>query len=168
VVNAAMSAMRMFPPFLRDKGDDRLAFNRWAVERCVEELAIPGTVMGLHPEGRRGTGPDPYTLLPAQPGVGRIALGAEGVHIIPAFVLGLQNDLRVELERNWTSPDEHRIDVSFGAPIDLSDLRAKGVSVTTALRASKRCSAAIEALGAQQRLRHDRKHKLANNARATL
>ena len=35
VVNGAMSAMSMFPPFLRDKGEARRAFNRWAVDRCV-------------------------------------------------------------------------------------------------------------------------------------
>mgnify|MGYP001480307136 CR=1 FL=1 len=37
----------------------------------------PGTVVGLHPEGTRGKGPDPYTFLPAQPGVGKLALVAE-------------------------------------------------------------------------------------------
>ena len=51
---------------------------RCAVARCIEELNREdiGTVMGLHPEGTRGKGADPYTFLPAQPGVGRIALGA--------------------------------------------------------------------------------------------
>ena len=123
LVNATMSGMRMFPPLLRDKGEDKRAFNRWAIERCIEELSIEGTVMGLHPEGTRNKSDDPYAFLPAKPGVGRVALGAVGAHVIPAFVLGPSNDLAFELERNWTAPRESRIDVLIGPEIDLSDLR---------------------------------------------
>ncbi|MDB4939061.1 MAG: hypothetical protein JWP87_6033, partial [Labilithrix sp.] len=75
-VNFAMSGMRMFPPVMRDK--EKKAFNTYSVARCIEELNRPeiGTVLGIHPEGSRNKGDDHYAFLPAQPGVGRVALGA--------------------------------------------------------------------------------------------
>lgn len=151
LVNASMSAMRMFPPLLRDKGEDKRAFNKWAIDRCIEELAVPGTVMGLHPEGTRNKSDDPYALLPAKPGVGRVALGAVGAHVIPAFVLGPSNDLASEFKKNWTAAKDHRIDVLFGAPIDFSDLRAHDEGNKTALQASQRCVEAIAELAREQR-----------------
>ena len=46
----------------------------------------------MHPEGTRGKGPDPYEFLPAQPGVGKLALVAQPI-VIPAFILGLGNNI---------------------------------------------------------------------------
>lgn len=151
VVNGAMSAMRMFPPLLRDKGDDKRAFNKWAIERCIEELRVDGTVMGLHPEGTRNKSDDPYALLSAKPGVGRVALGAEGAHVIPCFVLGPGNSLPREFTKNWRAARDHRIDVHFGPEIDFSDLRAKDAGNSTALLASQRCLEAIRSLSVDQR-----------------
>jgi 1-acyl-sn-glycerol-3-phosphate acyltransferase len=151
MVNGAMSAMTMFPPLLRDKGEDKRAFNKWAIERCIEELHVPGTVMGLHPEGTRNKTDDPYALLSAKPGVGRVALGAAGAHVIPCFVLGPGNDLAAEFGRNWRAPQDNRIDVLFGPELDFSDLRAKDEGNSTALAASQRCLEAIRALSVEQR-----------------
>ena len=81
-VNAAMSGMRMFPPVMRSESVRRRAtFNEYSVQRSVEELNTPGTEMGLHPEGTRIKNADPYKLLRARGGVGRIALGCpRGAH----------------------------------------------------------------------------------------
>ena len=46
------------------------AFNRYALERCLYELDVPGTVLAVHPEGKRNKSDDPYALLPAQPSRG--------------------------------------------------------------------------------------------------
>lgn len=150
-VNLAMSGMRMFPPIFRER--TRAPFNKFALARCVEELAVPGTVMGLHPEGTRNKGPDPYAFLPAQPGVGKIALEAKHAHVIPVFVLGMSSSLPREFVRNWSAGarEEHRIDLWFGPEIDLSDLRASGSRPATQKRAADRCLAAIGKLAEEHR-----------------
>jgi 1-acyl-sn-glycerol-3-phosphate acyltransferase len=149
LVNATMSGLRMYPPILRER--EKAAFNKWSLARCVEALDTPGTVMGIHPEGTRGKGPDPYELLPAQPGVGKVALEAKRAHVVPVFVLGMSNSLGREFAWNWGSPEQHPIHVSFGRAIDLSDLRAHGSRPAIAKRAADRCVAAIAELGRAQR-----------------
>jgi 1-acyl-sn-glycerol-3-phosphate acyltransferase len=150
-VNLAMSGMRMFPPIMRDRS--KKSFNQYAVERCVEELnrTDVGTVLGIHPEGTRNKGPDPYDLLPAQPGVGRVALGAHHAKVIPVFVLGMGQSILGEMRRNFTRPDETRIDMCFGPPIAFDDLRPKANVLTTQKRAADRCLDGIRELARQQR-----------------
>ena len=111
-VNAIMSGMRMVPPVMRDK--DKRGFNHYVLARCIEELNREdiGTVLGLHPEGTRNKGPDPYSFLPAQPGVGRVALGATRAHVIPVFALGMGQSI-VVLTRG--------LDLSVGGMIDLTN-----------------------------------------------
>jgi 1-acyl-sn-glycerol-3-phosphate acyltransferase len=147
LVNGVMSGMRMFPPVLRDK--QRREFNAYSVERTIEELRRPGIMVGVHPEGTRNQGPDPYALLPAQPGVGKIALAAREASVIPFFVLGMGNRLDREFLHNWTSPEEHRIHVMVGAPVDLSDLDDR--KTTDAKRAADRCMERIGALAEEHR-----------------
>lgn len=147
VVNLVMSGMRMFPPVLRDK--QRREFNTYSVERTIEELGRPGIMVGLHPEGTRNKGPDPYDLLPGQPGVGKIVLSARSATVVPFFVLGMGNRLDREFAWNWTSPEEHRVDVMVGAPVDVSDLDPS--KVTDAKRASDRCMEHVRALAEEHK-----------------
>lgn len=145
-VNLFMSGMRMFPPMMRDKG--KRAFNQYSVARCIEELNREdiGTVMGLHPEGTRGKGADPYTFLPAQPGVGRIALGATRATVIPIFLLGMGQSIPGEMKVNLLAPAEHPVDLYFGPPIDFRDLRSRASDPEVQLQASQRCIDAIRAV----------------------
>lgn len=140
VVNLSMSAMRMFPPVMRDKKKAR--FNHYAMARCAEELAIPGTVLGVHPEGRRNKGEDPYDLLPAQAGVGKMALETSA-NVIPIYVHGISNALGREFMKNWLSPKAAPIDVVFGPEVDLSDLRAGSKNARAQKDAADRCLEAI-------------------------
>ena len=66
VVNAAMSALAMYPPIFRDPAKRPL--NDYAVQVLKEKCVKPGAVIGIHPEGKRGMSDDPYQLLPAKPG----------------------------------------------------------------------------------------------------
>ena len=143
-VNLAMSGMRMFPPILRER--ERGAFNRFSVARCAAELAVPGTIMGLHPEGTRNKGDDPYALLPAQSGVGKIVLDAKSAHVVPVFVHGLSNAIGEELVHNWTNPAEHPIDVAFGPEIDLAEYRARSTRAVDHKRAAGLCLDAVARL----------------------
>lgn len=151
VVNMAMSGMRMFPPVMRDK--EKRPFNNYVLARCIDELnrSDIGTVLGIHPEGTRNKGDDPYSFLPAQPGVGRVALGVTRAKVIPVFVLGMGQSIPGEMKWNFGSPKEHPVDMYFGDPIDFSDLRPKANLVTTQKRAADRCLDAIKALAEKQR-----------------
>jgi len=152
LVNGAMSGMRMFPPVLRGESLRRRAtFNEYSVQRAIEELQVPGCVMGLHPEGTRGTHDDPYKLLRARAGVGRIGLAVPEARIIPAFVLGMGNHLPKEFGNNFFRAEETRIDVFFGPEIRFDDLRMLPQSAQTARRASERMIEAISELGEQHR-----------------
>jgi 1-acyl-sn-glycerol-3-phosphate acyltransferase len=152
LLNAAMSGMAMFPPIVRDR--QRASFNRYSLQRCLEELERPGTVMGIHPEGTRNKGDDPYDFLPAQPGAGKIALETTAP-IVPIFIHGLSNNLPTEWRRNWLRPKlENPIDVVFGDEIDVSDLRAKGSRPATQKKAADRCLNAIRALAESHRAIH--------------
>jgi 1-acyl-sn-glycerol-3-phosphate acyltransferase len=150
-VNAIMSGMRMFPPVMRDK--EKRSFNNYVLARCIEELNREdiGTVLGIHPEGTRNKGADPYSFLPAQPGVGRVTLGATRAHVIPVFALGMGQSIAHEMKINALKPNEHPVDMYFGAPLDFSDLRPKANMVTTQKRAADRCLDAIKVLAERQR-----------------
>jgi 1-acyl-sn-glycerol-3-phosphate acyltransferase len=73
----------------------------------------------MHPEGTRGKGPDPYTLLPAQPGVGQVIMRARPI-VIPAWILGLGNDVVQELAAGFTG--KRKIVCVFGKPVDFGGL----------------------------------------------
>lgn len=151
-LNFLISNMAMFPPVVRDP--KRRAFNRYSVARCIAEVAIPGTVLGLHPEGTRNKSDDPYSFTRAQPGVGQIVLAAKRARVFPIFLHGLTNDIFGELVDNWTRPREHPIDIWFGPEIGFDDLRTQRDRVALHLAASERCLDAIKALGEAHRARY--------------
>jgi 1-acyl-sn-glycerol-3-phosphate acyltransferase len=119
LVNWGVAAGVMYPPVFRQR--ERAEANKRTVDELVSMLQLPGTVIGVHPEGTRGKGPDPYEMLPAMPGIGQIALQAKPM-VIPAFVLGLNNDFVREVRDNFR-PDIRRtrpVIAVFGEPVDLS------------------------------------------------
>lgn len=120
LVNWGVAAGVMYPPVFRQR--ERAEANKRTVDELVEMLQKPGTVVGVHPEGTRGKGPDPYQLLPAMPGIGQIALQAKPL-VIPAFVLGLENDFVKEIRDNFR-PESRRtrpVIAVFGEPVDISE-----------------------------------------------
>lgn len=150
-LNFVISNMAMFPPVLRDPR--RCAFNRYSVARCVAELSRPGTVVGLHPEGTRNKSDDPYSFLPAQPGVGQVVLGARRARVFPVFIFGLTNDVFAELVDNWTRPAEHPIDIWFGPEIPIDDLREKPSRLAIQKAAADRCLDGIRRLAGEHRVK---------------
>jgi 1-acyl-sn-glycerol-3-phosphate acyltransferase len=121
VINAAIAGGAMYPPIYRQA--DRRQMNDEALDKMVEILRRKGNVLGMHPEGTRGKGDDPYTFLPAQPGVGKLALVAQPV-VVPAFILGLGNNIVEDIRLNFTKEarTKHAVITVFGAPVDYSDL----------------------------------------------
>jgi 1-acyl-sn-glycerol-3-phosphate acyltransferase len=123
-INHLLAGGVMYPPVFRQA--ERAAFNKDAVERIIKMLQEPGMVIGIHPEGTRGKGPDPYEMLPAQPGIGQIALQAKPI-VVPVFLQGLSNSFLDDVRANYTPTvrRERPITAVFGAPVDYSDLAAQ-------------------------------------------
>ena len=146
-LNLLVSGNAMYPPVFRDQRGKIL--NQYAVERAVELLrADRRCVLAIHPEGRRNPSPDPYSFLPAKPGVGRIALQS-GRPVIPAFVAGLPPTFP-ELVRERVSGRGTPVRVHLGPPVPLADFtNADAPEAWQA--ATDRVMGHIAALGAQDR-----------------
>lgn len=147
LVNGAMSFFAMYPPIFRQRA--KLTLNVTSLDTLATRLSGGGLFAGVHPEGKRGRGADPYTLLPAQRGVGRL-LHRAGVTVIPAFINGLGNDIR---RQAWgglvgTAPPIH---VVFGAPVPLDDLYASPSAAGVDREIAQRVLDAVTSLGRTER-----------------
>lgn len=147
VVNGAMSFFAMYPPVFRER--QRAALNLASLDEVVRLLQRGGAFVGLHPEGTRNKGDDPYALLPAQGGVGRI-IQASKVTVIPAFINGLGNDIVRQVAGNFTKSGD-RVDVVFGAPVDFGDMLDAPPSPRLHRRMSEHALDAIRLLGEEDR-----------------
>jgi 1-acyl-sn-glycerol-3-phosphate acyltransferase len=144
-VNAAVAGGAMYPPIYRQS--ERRALNDDALDRMVDIVRQRGNVLGMHPEGTRGKGDDPYTFLPAQPGVGKLALVARPV-VIPAFQLGLGNNILDDIRANFgkKARRERAIITVFGPPVDYTDLCAEKPRPTLYKKCADRFMAEIKNL----------------------
>jgi 1-acyl-sn-glycerol-3-phosphate acyltransferase len=125
VVNLVISGGAMWPPVFRD--ERRTALNPVGLAQLRGVLLEPGAVVGLHPEGTRGKGPDPYTLLPARPGLGELVLTIpDDVVIVPLFVVGLQNAFVAQVLSNFGIGRAAPVRIRFGAPLTAADARRLG------------------------------------------
>ena len=120
-VNGIMSFFAMYPPIFRDRRKAML--NPAALSELGWLLRRGGVFAGLHPEGTRKRDDDPYTFLPAQPGVGKVIYESR-VTVVPVFVNGLLNDLPLQVRGNFNrkGPPIH---VVFGKPVEYADLAAE-------------------------------------------
>lgn len=150
LVNYLVGAGAMYPPIFRQAS--RTALNKEALERIKAFLEMPGSLVGIHPEGTRGKGPDPYQMLPAQPGIGQIALQSRPT-VIPVFINGLSNDIVKDVRANY-APDIRRTRpciVVFGDPVDYTDLQAQKARPALYKRTADRFRDAIIALMPRER-----------------
>jgi 1-acyl-sn-glycerol-3-phosphate acyltransferase len=146
-VNGAMSFFAMYPPIFRER--NRAALNLASLDETARLLRRGGMFVGLHPEGTRNQGEDPYTLLPAQGGVGRV-IQASRVEVIPVFVNGLCNDLPEQLLGNFTRKGTPIV-VNFGAPVDFGSMLDEPPSPRLHKRISEHALDAIRKLGEEER-----------------
>jgi 1-acyl-sn-glycerol-3-phosphate acyltransferase len=131
-VNLVMGWWSMYPPFFREEGEgEKRTFDKFSVRELIRLSSEgDGHVIGFHPEGKRNLNNDPYSFLPAQPGIGKVILNAQP-QVIPVFIAGLGNHLRKQILGNWTGGEKVRI--WFGEQIDLSEFAGRRDS----LRAQK-------------------------------
>jgi 1-acyl-sn-glycerol-3-phosphate acyltransferase len=146
-VNGVMSFFAMYPPVFRERS--RAALNLASLDETIRLLRRGGTFVGLHPEGTRNKGDDPYSFLPAQSGVGRV-IQAAGVDVLPVFVNGLCNDLPKQIAGNFTGKGTPII-INFGAPIDFGEMLAEPPSPRLHKRISEFALDEIKKLGDEER-----------------
>jgi 1-acyl-sn-glycerol-3-phosphate acyltransferase len=129
-VNLVMGWWSMYPPFFREEGEgEKRRFDKFSVRELIRLSSTgEGHIIGFHPEGKRNLNADPYSFLPAQPGVGKIVLNAHP-KVIPVFVAGLGNNLPKQIMGNWRGGEKIRI--WFGREIDLSLFEGKRDSLRT-------------------------------------
>jgi 1-acyl-sn-glycerol-3-phosphate acyltransferase len=147
VVNGLMSFFAMYPPIFRDRR--RAALNVAALDEVACLLRRGGFFVGLHPEGMRGMGPDPYSLLPAQSGAGRVIFHARA-EVLPVFVNGLGNDLGRQIAGGLSGRGAP-VFIVFGAPIDFGTLFDRGPSARAYRDIAGKCLEAVAALGREER-----------------
>lgn len=124
LVNWVMSGYAMWPPVFRDERKTEL--NPTGLSQMAYALSEPGGVLGIHPEGARQKGDDPYVLGAARPGVGKlIELCHPDTQVLPFFILGLGNDLLAEVKLRLKSEPGPDIRMHWGAPIRCGDLQER-------------------------------------------
>jgi 1-acyl-sn-glycerol-3-phosphate acyltransferase len=146
-VNFLMSFLAMYPPVFRERSKQSL--NPLALEELAWLLAQGGMFAGLHPEGTRKQDDDPYTFLPAKPGVGRI-IQASGAKVVPVFVNGLGNDLVKQVRGNFDRRGD-KVAIVFGKPIDFGDLLSQESCLRTHRAISEKCMEAIALLSQEEK-----------------
>jgi 1-acyl-sn-glycerol-3-phosphate acyltransferase len=146
-VNFAMSFLAMYPPLFRDRRKATLNL------ACLDELgwllSQGGVFVGMHPEGTRNQGPDPYELLPVRPGVGRLVHTARTT-VVPVFINGLGNDILRQVRSNFDGTGTP-IHVLYGEPIDFQDLLREPPSQRVFQQIAERTREYIMALGERER-----------------
>jgi 1-acyl-sn-glycerol-3-phosphate acyltransferase len=147
VVNGIMSFFAMYPPVFRER--QRAALNVKTLDEVTRVLHMGGFFVGLHPEGRRNKDGDPYELLPAQSGVGRI-IHSSRVQVLPVFINGLGNDLPAQIGGNITRKGAPIV-VVFGAPVDFGEDLDKPPSPRVYRRIADRALAEVARLGQEER-----------------
>lgn len=154
LVNLIMGWWSMYPPFFYTT--EKKTFDRYSLRRLVTLCREgAGNIIGFHPEGTRNKSDDPYSFLPAKPGVGKLIMEAQP-QVLPVFVTGLANSLGAQVMRNWT--DGEPIRIHFGAPLDLTEFYTRRDSVRTHKEISERIMSRIAELAEQ-----DRRSRLASS-----
>lgn len=124
LLNIGMSAGAMWPPVFREA--ERRTLNHVGLQQMAEFLNRRGAAIGIHPEGTRNRGRDPYASLPFKPGLGRLVQVCDPeVVILPYFIIGLGNNFAWEVGRRFR-PEGRRgptIRVRFAEPIKAGEVR---------------------------------------------
>ncbi len=148
VVNGAMAVFSMYPPMFRERS--RSTLNMMGLDELAWLLDRGGCMVGFHPEGTRNKG-DPYELLPARTGIGRLVHKAR-VPVIPVFTNGLlTEDLPKQIRSNFdrTGTPIHTV---VGEPVDFGGLLDEAPSQGVFKRIANATRSAIMQLGAEEKV----------------
>lgn len=126
LLNLTLTFGSMWPPIFRDERKGVL--NPAAMDQLGAALRR-GTLCGIHPEGTRGRGDDPWMLGDAKAGVGHLLRSAApDVMVLPTFILGVSSDFTATARRNFRPKGQRGepVRIWFGPPCRAEDLVAAG------------------------------------------
>ncbi len=126
LLNLTLTSGSMWPPIFRD--ERKATLNQEAMVQLGAALRR-GTLCGIHPEGTRGRGDDPWTLGDAKAGVGHLLRSAApDVMVLPTFILGMSSDFGATARRNFRRPGQRGepVRIWFGPPQRADQLVAAG------------------------------------------
>lgn len=147
LVNGTMSFFAMYPPVFREPKKAQL--NMLTLDELAWLLRQGGHFVGFHPEGTRNMG-DPYTLLPARTGIGRLVHKAR-VKVIPVFINGLDpSDMWGQIRSNFTKSGTP-IHTVFGNAIDFNGLLDEPATQSTFKKIANKTRDAIAQLAEEER-----------------
>ena len=149
-VNLVMGWWSMYPPFFREAGEAaKRDFDKYSMGRLIQICSVrEPNLIGFHPEGKRNLDEDPYSFLPAQPGIGKIIMESHP-QVVPIFIAGLGNDLPKQILGNWRGGEKVRI--WFGEPLDLTSFYGERNSLRTHKKLADHLMEMIAGLGEKDR-----------------
>jgi len=149
-VNLVCSAVTMYPPIIR--GARGVEWGKRVVEIITSELGRGDTAVLIHPEGGRNHGIDPYSLMPARPGLGKI-IHQSSAPVVPVFLQGFPGTTVAVLKANFCRPRGAipLVHMVMGAPIDFSAERACKPSARLFFQMANKVNAQITLLGEKER-----------------
>jgi 1-acyl-sn-glycerol-3-phosphate acyltransferase len=156
VLNVAISGASMWPPVFRD--DRRRRLNPIGMDQLAATLHR-GMGIGLHPEGTRNKGSDPYTFLPLKPGLGQLLTRVHpDTVVLPAFIAGLSNDVATEVVRNRKPPGQRGepVRIRYAKPLLARDLQVLGDDPMVLTEAAFAPVSALAEVDRQDRAGHPR------------
>ena len=126
LVNLSISGCAMWPPVFRD---DRKDMNGASLHQSAWALNKPGAVLGYHPEGTRGKGPDPYEFLAPKRGIGKLLRCCHPeTRVLPFFTIGMGSDFIKEVfVMSWQGhrgDPQRMIRMWFGEGLRVGDIVA--------------------------------------------
>lgn len=147
LVNFVAGWWSMYPPIFTE--NEKRVFDKYSIRRLTQLCRSgQGHVIGFHPEGKRNLDSDPYSLLRAQPGVGKLIKDA-APQVIPVFIAGLGNKVVRQIRDNWRGGEPIR--VHFGPQLDLSEFLTRKDHVRTYKEISEFVMTKIAELGEKDR-----------------
>jgi len=149
-LNALLSGFNIYPPVVR--ASRGAAWGKQVIGILSRLLREERVVVLIHPEGGRNKGPDPYALLTARPGLGRI-VHESGASVMPVFLHGFPRTLKEYLQlagrrlRGAPAP----VEAVMGPAIDFSVERAMPGTPALYYEMAQRITASISALMPSER-----------------
>ncbi|MCP4872730.1 MAG: hypothetical protein GY898_28905 [Proteobacteria bacterium] len=123
-VNLVISGCAMWPPVFQDRRRDLAS---QSLEQAAWALNRAGSVLGYHPEGTRGKGPDPYAFGPAKKGIGRLLRACHPeTRVLPFFLIGMGSrfvhEVFVLSWRGHRGDNQHKIRLWFSEGLRVGDV----------------------------------------------
>lgn len=146
LINFFITGMNMYPPVVRSS---RGAMWGKQVIQILSDLLRRGrTAIFIHPEGGRNKGTDPYSLMAAKPGLGKI-IHSTRCDVFPVFLQGFPREpgafIKANLRRG--QPLVHAV---MGEPLDFTAERALPPSPEAYREIGRRLMEAIAELSKEE------------------